>query len=178
MLLEIVRFNMKEIVCTYGGIALVDDEDYGKVKDLHWNDYNHGYPRTFSRKGSGPLTSQCMHNIIFPPKKGFVIDHINGNKLDNRKQNLRYATHNGNSQNRLPHANNTSGFKGVVWHKRDKKFQASIKLNSKRIYLGYFNTAEAAARAYNEAAIKYHGEFASLNKLKDKTDVIIDTGVD
>ena len=157
---------MKEILCTYGGIALVDDEDYHKVCNLNWNDYA-GYPRTFKRVNGGKLTSETMHRIILIPKEGFVIDHINGNKLDNRKENLRYCLHCENTRNSKINSRNKTGYKGVIWHKRDKKFQANIRINGKRIHLGYFIKAEDAARAYNAAAIKYHKEFARLNIIKD-----------
>lgn len=155
----------KEIKCTYGGIAIVDDEDYEKVSHLNQNDYSK-YPRTF-RKENGKLKSETIHRLILESKDGFVIDHIDGDVLNNRKSNLRYCLHKENGRNRKLGKNSTSGAKGVVWYKRDKKYQASIKVDGKHIYLGYFTKKEDAINAYNEASLKYFKNFGRLNKLKD-----------
>lgn len=90
------------------------------------------------------------------------IDHINGDRSDNRLCNLRRATHSQNMQNRRFQANNTTGFTGVVHHKG--KFGASIKIKGKRTYLGYFDTAEEAGAAYLVASREHHGEFARANR--------------
>jgi hypothetical protein len=93
----------------------------------------------------------------------YQIDHINGIRDDNRIANLRLATPSQNLQNRPAPSSNTSGFKGVAWHKGARKWQAYISLNSKRMYLGLFSTKEDAYSAYCTAAIKHHGEFANTN---------------
>jgi hypothetical protein len=93
------------------------------------------------------------------------VDHINGNTLDNRKENLRICTQNQNGKNRLLNKNNVSGYKGVTYKKANKLWCAQIVVNYHKMYLGLFTTAEAAALAYNEAAKKYHGEFAKLNEV-------------
>lgn len=90
----------------------------------------------------------------------FEIDHINGNRSDNRLCNLRAATHAQNSRNRKLNANSTTGLKGVS--RQGGKFQASIRHDGKIIYLGIFGTPEAAHRAYCAAAVEYHGEFARI----------------
>lgn len=87
------------------------------------------------------------------------IDHINGDKLDNRIKNLRVVTAQQNQMNRGPTSRNTTGFKGVTWDSRLKKFSASIRANGKRQHLGYFNEAMRAGAAYLEAARQFHGEF-------------------
>lgn len=89
-----------------------------------------------------------------------IVDHENLNRSDNRWDNLREATHSQNHANQTIPANNTSGFKGVVWYKRDQCWRAQIKVNGSMLHLGYFDDAEAASEAYNSAAIKYFGEFA------------------
>ncbi len=102
------------------------------------------------------------HNCHRQYGDGFVIDHINRNGLDNRRANLRFATIAQNAQNSRMRKNR-SGYKGV-WFAKDKgRFRAAIWYNNKRIYLGYFNSPISAAKAYDEAARKYHKEFAVLN---------------
>ena len=87
------------------------------------------------------------------------IDHINGNSLDNRFENLRLATNADNNKNKKKHKNNKSGYKGVSWHKRIKKWQAEIQVNNKQIPLGYYTNKFYAALVYARAAKKYFGEF-------------------
>ncbi len=96
-------------------------------------------------------------------KPGEEIDHKDCNPLNCLDDNLRVCNRSQNQQNcKLP-INNTSRFKGVTWYKSTKKWLAQITVNNKNINLGYYDTAEEAAKAYNTAAIKYHGEFAQLN---------------
>ena len=103
------------------------------------------------------------HRIIWCMEMGHwpehEIDHINGVKDDNRWSNLREATRSQNGRNSKTPKTNTSGYKGVSWYKQKGKYRAKIKHNGKPIHLGYFDTAEAASRAYQRAARKYHGEF-------------------
>jgi len=96
------------------------------------------------------------------PPKG-EIDHENYNKTDNRICNLRDGTHSNNQHNRTAYSNNKSGYKGVSWHKDHKKWRASIKVHGKVIHLGYFQSAEEARDAYNNAAPIYHGKYARLS---------------
>jgi hypothetical protein len=92
---------------------------------------------------------------------GFLqIDHINGNRLDNRISNLRAATSSQNGRNRKVNSNNTSGFKGVYYHKKARKWTAQIKSHGRSHYLGYFDTPELAHMAYGKAAAELHGDFA------------------
>jgi hypothetical protein len=97
--------------------------------------------------------------------KDMDTDHINGDGLDNRRDNLRVCNCAQNQRNRGKQNNNQSGLKGVSWHKKGKKWITQLKLNKKNIYLGLFKNKERAAVAYNEAATKYHGEFARLNEI-------------
>lgn len=155
----------KIIYGSKGEIIVVDVEDYEKLNNYNWNCFYY-YPRTFKRsKETGKLIGTCMHNIIMSiSSKETFVDHINNNPLDNRKENLRLCSPTQNGYNRKLNKNNTIGYKGVTWHKRDKRFQASIKVAGKKIHLGYFKNAEDAAEAYNKAAIKYFAEFAKLNE--------------
>lgn len=93
------------------------------------------------------------------------IDHINNNGSDNRWCNLRVVTSQQNKLNRPKQSNNKSGWKGVHWHKAMKKWEVEIKSNGERIILGYFVDSKEAALVYNKAAMKYHGEYAHLNKV-------------
>ena len=100
----------------------------------------------------------CGANLEFP--EGMEVDHINGNSLDNRKSNLRICTHKENVRNQKLSAANTSGYRGVSWNKASKKWEAYIKVNQKRIYLGKFVDILDAARAYAKKAKECFGEFA------------------
>ena len=91
------------------------------------------------------------------------VDHINGNPLDNRKSNLRICTNAENQRNKGVYKNNKSGYKGVHWFKRDKKWQAQIKHNNKSIHIGLYEDKEEAARAYDKKAKELHGNFKNLN---------------
>lgn len=89
------------------------------------------------------------------------VDHINGDGLDNRRENLRICTHAENTRNKRMLGANTSGFKGVSWHKGDRKFRAQITVNKRKIHLGNFDDAEMAHEMYCLAADMLHGEFAN-----------------
>lgn len=106
---------------------------------------------------------KAMHRFIIEAPKGMVVDHINGNKLDNRKSNLRICTQSGNTANGPIRSSNSSGFKGVSWDKRSSKWSVDITKDYKHIYGGKFDNLADAAKRYNELAIKFHGQFAKLN---------------
>ena len=106
-----------------------------------------------------------MHRLLIKISKGFETDHINRNKLDNRKVNLRRVNRSQNSINISLRSNNVSGFKGVHWNKQRNKWRVKLNVNKKEIYLGLYVTQEEAALAYNQAAQKYFGEFAFLNQI-------------
>lgn len=154
----------KIIYGTKGEEIKVDSEDYDKLIEFNWNCHN-GYPRTYRRRKEegNKLKSTTIHQLILNIPTGFVCDHINHNLLDNRKENLRICTIQQNSKNRTRSKTSKSTYLGVTYHKRAKRYQAQIRTNKKRIYLGCFKTEEAAARAYDEAAKLHHKEFANLN---------------
>ena len=105
-----------------------------------------------------------MHQMILEVPKGMVVDHINNDTMDNRNANLRPATRAQNSRNRKKISRQCSSkYKGVWWHKSSLKWGATVVFEKKKIHLGIFNNEIDAAKAYDEAAKKYHGEFACLN---------------
>lgn len=154
----------KKIPLSQGLFAKVSDEDYEHLSQYSWHAANTGRG-TYACRGT---KTSYMHREIMKPEKGQVVDHINQDTLDNRRENLRICEHKQNLRNRSK-VNGNVNYKGV--HKvkgRKSSYVASIGFEGKNIYLGYHRTAESAAMAYNEAAIKYHGEFAVLNVIPDK----------
>ena len=157
---------MKEVSLTKEQIALVDDKDYEFVSQYKWFavEVNDGYyaGRKSSRK-LGKQKTLYMHRLIMDACYSQEVDHINGNGLDNRRENLRLCTHAENMHNRKVTSEGSSKYKGVSWHKSKKKWASRIWLNNKQIHLGYFKDEIEAAQVYNNAALKYHGDFALLN---------------
>ena len=165
---------MKEIYLTKDQKTIIDDEVYDYISQWKW--YCHkGYARRSRRKDESKETypSEVIHmsreiwklvGRVLP--KGYILDHINGDKLDNRLVNLRACTQNENIWNTRLDKKSNSGYRGV--HARPKHqplrpYIAQIDIHGKRMFLGSFENPVEAAQAYNEAAKKYHGEFAILN---------------
>jgi len=110
------------------------------------------------------------HRLIFLYHHGYLpktIDHKDNNPTNNKIENLRECTRSENEGNSKTPKNNTSGYKGVMWHKQHQKWMAQIGVNYKRKHIGLYSTKEEAAKAYNQAAIQYFGEFAKLNEVLD-----------
>lgn len=155
----------KQIPLTQGKYALVDDDVYEWASKYKWHAWRHR-STLYALRATGKSPHQKimrMHREIMNAPSGVMVDHINGDGLDNRRENLRLATNAENLRNRGRTANNTSGYKGVCWFDDRGKWSARIKVTNKTIYLGYFDTAEAAAIAYDRAAREHHGEFAKTN---------------
>lgn len=150
---------MKKIEITGGREILVDKIDYDAVSQYKWH-YCAGYARRQVRVGPYKQRGVLMHREIMNAPSGTEVDHINGDGLDNRRENLRLATRSQNCANKEVYSSK-SGYRGV--HKSWNRWSSAIKHNGNRYDLGRFDTPEDAARAYNEAAKKYHGEFARLN---------------
>lgn len=141
--------------------AKIDTEDIDKIKEHKWFYNRSGYAETKIKN----KILRMQHKVFGKPSAGFDTDHINQDKLDNRKLNLRFCTRSQNMANRGKASTNTSGFKGVAWNKFNNKWKAQITINYKSMHLGYYKNKIKAAIAYNEAALKYFGEFASLNRV-------------
>jgi hypothetical protein len=149
----------REIPLTLGLVALVDEDDFGPLSQWEWIATRSATGAKFyvQRKGC----SELMHRVVIGAEKGQLVDHVNGDTLDNRRSNLRFCSRAQNSYNRGPSSNNSSGYKGVS--ATPKRWQACIQIDRKKRFLGCFDTPEEAARAYDEAAREFHGEFARLN---------------
>jgi hypothetical protein len=154
-----------QIPLTQGRVAIVDDEDADLAK-RKWH-FSRGYAERARYVGQKRF-HVSLHRVVLarklarPLEPGEVTDHINGDTLDNRRENLRVCTHRQNLLNAGPRRPGKR-YKGAGWHKRRGKWQAYITVRGKLKWLGYFDTEEAAAHAYDEAARKHHGEFAYLN---------------
>lgn len=158
---------MKAITITRGLVALVDDEDYERLSSLNWQAQraSHGwYAKRHVRCAGKWPACQFMHRMIMMPARGMVVDHIDGNGLNNQRSNLRVCTHKQNSANRNKRkAINTSPYVGVHFCNRSRKWVASITVNYKKKHVGYFRTMDEAAAAYDKASAELRGEFATLN---------------
>lgn len=150
---------MKEIPLTQNKCAIIDDEDFNKIASQKWWLSSQGYAEGTDQETRKKI---LMHRLILGVKPGMTTDHINGNKLDNRRENLRHATYQQNNWN-VTKRKNKSGFKGVYWCKHIKRWKASIGYNKKLIHIGCFDTPEDAARAYDEASKKYFKEYSKPN---------------
>lgn len=136
----------------------VDDEDLERIKQHKWHLDSYGYAMT---EINGKTIS--MHRHLMSPEGGAFVDHINGNKSDNRKINLRLCTHAENMRNRKRHKNNKSGFKGVYASASlTSPWRAQIRCDGAKYDLGCFSSALKAKAAYDAAAKEMHKEFARL----------------
>lgn|SRR3990167_2809158 len=142
--------------------VLLDDEDFERVKNIKWHYHHGGHSDNWYAMTSG---SVLMHRLIMNTPKGMEVDHINGNGLDNRRENLRICTVGQNRMNRKISKNNSSGFNGVYWEKAKNSWRVKIHANNRFIHVGNFVNLRKAAISYNEAAQRYFGEFARLNHI-------------
>ena len=165
----------KEILLTKGCVTIVDDEDYEWLAKRKWyasREPDGSKPVYAMRRmsQSEPNTGKvvAMQNLILPPPEGLFIDHINGDGLDNRRCNLRYVTMRQNNLNSPRRKDGQSRYKGVSYGKASGTWRANIYLGGRQCSLGVFDTEEAAAWAYNNAARDAYGEYAFLNEVSEK----------
>jgi hypothetical protein len=160
--MKLIKLHRKNI------FTKIDDEDFEFLNRFIWSFYK-------KKEGNKPKYAQSyisgktifMHQLLLPcSSRNLTIDHKDGNGLNNQKNNLRLATNQQQQANRKKGSNFSSVYKGVSWRKDTSKWVAGIKINQKRIILGQFSNEIRAAKAYNEAALKYFGEFAKLNEFK------------
>lgn len=156
-----------EIYIGNGLFAVCDWEDFDKVKGFKWNptslDNRVQWAWAYDVKHVGEKRKRvAMHNLIMSPSDGFVVDHINGNGLDNRRSNLRIATPQQNQFNTI-HKGGSSKYKGVSFDNESGLWRAYISKDGKRSWLGRYQNEIDAAIAYDKAAKDMFGDFAKLN---------------
>ncbi len=165
---------MKKLKLTQNKVTIIDDEDYEKFNQFKYRIRKNGWGQIYAVR-TGPRLNEkrskdyYLHReIMGVTDRKMQIDHINGNSLDNRKENLRVCTNAQNSRNSKLAKNNTTGYKGVSWSGSKKnKYVAQLHTKGKHIHLGNFDNPIDAALAYNKAAIEYFGEFAKINIIKE-----------
>jgi hypothetical protein len=150
--------DVKRIPLTGGSYAYVDAADYEWLSQYSWHVCGPGYA---ARRENGKTI--FMHREIMQPPAGMVVDHIDGNKANNCRFNLRVCTHTQNHYNRAKCSKAASRFKGVGYRKANDKYYAKLWFNGRYHWLGYFDDEGEAARAYDHKAVEYRGPFARVN---------------
>lgn len=165
----------RQVTLSLEQVALVDDDDYPELAKYEWKAMRGRHCFYAVRKVYVQLDEQrirktlLMHRVILgiEDDPDIKIDHVDRDGLNNTRENLRIATASENQWNRGTDVDKkTSRYKGVYWNKERQKWHVQIGYMNKVIYIGRYDTEEAAAIAYNEAALYLHGEFAVLNELK------------
>jgi len=156
---------MKQIKLTQGAVALVDDADYESLRFMRWHldkGVSKSYARTRIYAGKSSQLVR-MHRFLMNPPVGVLVDHRDRDGLNNQRSNLRICTPAENNRNAVKQINNKSGYKGVSWDKEKRLWTVGVSIKHKRKIIGRYFCLIKAAKAYDEAAIKYYGEFARLN---------------
>jgi hypothetical protein len=161
-------YPFRRIQLTQGKYAIVDPDDFARLNKQKWHaqiSNSTFYAERTMRLQDGKRVVIKMHRQILKVPDHMFVDHINHNGLDNRKANLRQATRAQNSRNRrkVQKANFHSKYKGLTWYKHEKRWAVRIMVDGKSKFLGYFDDEVEAAKAYDNAAKKYHREYALLN---------------
>lgn len=151
----------QQIPLTRGQVALVNDDDYAWLTQYHWHCTSTGYAAA-RIKQNGKRRYIYMHRLLLDAQPGQFVDHIDGNRLNNTRDNLRFVTRLQNGWNRQRQSN-MSGYKGVSWHDHHGKWQARIQHDGRQFFLGYFDDPVEAALAYDQAAEQHFGPFARKN---------------
>jgi hypothetical protein len=155
---------MKKIALTDGSVTLVDDEDFDFLSQWNWMRHTAGYAYAWE-----PALKKLvyMHRVILNPPPHLHVDHINRDRLDNRRSNLRPATRVENMMNSEIRREGTSKYRGVSWDAERGKWFASIRINKRSKNLGRYSSESEAAEAYNRAALQHYGDFAPFNLVRE-----------
>lgn len=153
----------------HGGTVKIDKSDLLLVSPYKWHVNSTGYAvcniYTGMKEGKQTSKTLLMHRVLLAAPKGMEVDHINENKLDNRRKNIRICTKSQNSLNKGLSQRNTSGFIGVSLFRQTNRYSSSVTVSGRKKHLGYYKTAVEAARIYDKAAKQFYGEFARLNNV-------------
>ncbi len=163
--MEINLIPTRVIRLTRGKVTTVDASDYESLMKFKWYARRDG-GKWYAARGqrmNGKSTTVYMHRTLMRPTAGMQVDHRDGDGLNNTRLNIRLATSSQNHCNQRLSRRNTSGYKGIWWHKRDRLWAATIRVARKRIHLGYFKEKDNAYKAYCEASKKYHGEYGRVS---------------
>ena len=145
--------------------TLIDSDLFAELSQLKWHKDSDGYCINKTR------SHLSIHRVIMQAKPGEQVDHINGNKLDNKRSNLRICTNQENSFNRKIRSESTNGYKGIEYRLDKQKWRARIAFNSKKLSIGEYKTKEQAAVAYNIAAKYFFKDFAHLNQISNESEI-------
>ena len=155
--------NEVHVPLTRGMTAIVDLPDKHHVEGYNWQarkDDDRWYAvRVMRHDDDGKQHMVYMHRSILDAPAGVTVDHKDGDGLNNRRVNIRLATHQENMFNQRTPKDNTSGYKGVCWNKASRKWQAQISVGGRTVYLGLFETAEQASSVYETEATRRRGVF-------------------
>lgn len=155
---------MKEIRLSRGLVAKVTDRDFVSLSKFKWYALSNGYAARKEPVGNGEYRTILMHRQLTCAPPGTHVDHVDHNKLNNRRSNLRVCTCGENVANGRARANNKTGFKGVSWSRVANAYHARIGHRGKSIHCGYFTSPFDAAKAYDAAAKRLFGKFSFTNK--------------
>jgi hypothetical protein len=158
---------MKEIPLTKGKVALVDDDVFEFLNQWKWfyskgPEDRTGYAIRFDKNGKHNK-SISMHRVIMNTPPNLEVDHRDRDGCNNQRLNMRNCSHFQNVRNRSIQKDNSSGYKGVSWDKKCKKWRVQIRIDGRKVWLGLFSSIQDASRIYDQAAIRFHGEFANIN---------------
>ncbi len=156
------EYDLTYILLSDGNIAVCDGCQYELVRQHKWTSCKGKYAM-FTDNSSNPRKTVKLHNYIMPPMDGYVVDHINGNGLDCRSVNMRYASCKENCRNKSSKCNSTSCYLGVSIDRSRNQWITSIQVDGQSKHLGRYDDEVEAAIAYDKAAVEYYGQFARLN---------------